>query len=92
MRSLLPSARGSSGEPGDQPVAAGKIAGARLPAERHLGDDGAVRRDGFGKLAVLGRVDAVMAAREHGDGAGREAAAVGGGVDATRQPRDHGEA
>jgi hypothetical protein len=34
----------------------------------------------------------VVAAGEHGDRAGREAAAMGGGVDAARETRDHGEA
>ena len=37
---------------------------------------------------MLGRIDALMAAGEHRDGAGCEAGAVGGGVDAARQAGD----
>ena len=123
----MPSARGSSGEPGtantsrpcssairaviseperraasttttptrqsgDQPVAAGKVAGARLPAERHFGDRGAVGQDGVGEAGMFGRIDAIVAAGQHGDGAAAEARTMRGGVDAARQARDDGEA
>ncbi len=37
---------------------------------------------------MLGRVDSVVASSQHGDGAGGEARAVGGGVDAARQAGD----
>jgi hypothetical protein len=72
-------------ESGDQSVAAGEIAGARLPAELHFGDECALLQNGVGERGVLGRIDAVVAAGEHGDGAGGEAAPVCRGVDAARQ-------
>ena len=59
-------------QPGDQPVAAGKVAGARLPAERHFRDRGAVAsRICAEQVDMLGRIDAVVTAGEHRDGAGR---------------------
>ena len=61
-------------------------------AERHFRDQGALRQDGVCKLGVFGRIDMVVAAREHGDGAGGEARAMGGGVDAAREAGDDGEA
>ena len=123
-RPLVPSARGSSGEPGtantsrpcssamraviseperraasttttpsdkagDQPVAAREIARARLPAERHFGDRGALRQDLRRAAATCSRrIDVIVAAGQHRDRAGREARAMGGGVDAARQSRD----
>ena len=54
--------------------------------------DGALGDDLVGERGVLGRIDARVAAAEHGDGAGRKAGAVGGGVDAARQPGDDAEA
>jgi len=41
---------------------------------------------------VLGRIDPVVAAREHRDGAGGEARPVGGGIDAACEPRRDAEA
>ncbi len=41
---------------------------------------------------MLRRIDAVLAAGEHRDGAGGEARPMGGGVDAARQPRHDDEA
>jgi hypothetical protein len=41
---------------------------------------------------MLRRIDFVLPAGEHGDGAGREARAMGGGVDAARETRHHAEA
>ena len=54
-------------QPGDQPVAAGKIARPRLPADRHFGDERACRQDRFGEPDMLGRIDAVVAAGQHRD-------------------------
>ena len=79
-------------KPGDQAIAAGKIARPRLPAERHFGDREAGRQDGLQEVAVLGRIDPILAAGEHGDGAGRQAGAVRGRIDAAGEPGDHGEA
>ena len=76
----------------DQPVAARKVARARLPGERHFRDGGAFGEHRFQQIGVLGRIDALMAAGEHRDGAGREAGAMGGGIDAARQPRHDAEA
>ena len=45
-----------------------------------------------GPLDVVVRIDAVMSAGEHGDGAGREARPVGGGIDAARETGDDDEA
>ena len=127
IRPLVPSARGSSGDPGtaktsrpcssakprgdqrarafgglddddaerqagNQPVAAREIAPARLPAERHFGDGGAGRQDGVEQVGMFRRIDAVLAAGEHRHGTAFEAGAVGGRVDAARQPGDDGEA
>ena len=41
---------------------------------------------------MLGGIDAVVAAGEHGDGAAHEARAMRGGVDAARKPGDDAEA
>ena len=41
---------------------------------------------------MLGRIDTIVTAGEHRNRSGREAGAVGGGVDAARQPGDDGEA
>ena len=77
---------------GNQPVAAGKIARARLPADRHFGDRGAFGRMASARPACSARIDAVMAAGEHRDRAGREARAMRGGIDAARETRDDDEA
>jgi hypothetical protein len=73
----------------DQSVAAREIAGARLPAERHLAHRCAVFQDFVEKRGMFGRVDAIVPAGEHGDGAAREARAMGGRIDPARQARDH---
>jgi hypothetical protein len=65
---------------------------ARLPGDRHFRNGGAFGEDRLQEIAVLSRIDAVMAAGQHRDGAGRKACAMGGGVDAARQPRYGGEA
>jgi hypothetical protein len=60
---------------------------ARLPGQRHFRDGGALGKDRFQQVVVFGRIDAVMTARQHRDGAGRKTGAMGCGVDAARQPR-----
>ena len=74
-------------QPRDQPVAAREIAAARLPAERHFADGRAVGQDRRRKLRMLGRIDVIVPAGQHRDGAAREACAMGGGIDAAREPR-----
>ena len=77
----------------DQPVAAGKVAGARLVAERHLRDRGTLAvEDRCQQIAMLRRIDAVMAAGEHGDGAALDAGAVRGLVDAAGEAGDDDKA
>ena len=77
----------------DQPVAAREVAGARHVAERHFRDRGAaLRQDVEQQILVLGRIDAVVAAGQHRDGAAGEAGAMRGLVDAARQTRDDDEA
>ena len=61
-------------------------------AERHFRDQGALRQNSVGKLDVFARIDMVVAAGEHGDGAAGEARAMAGGVDAARQAGDDGKA
>jgi len=78
-------------KPRDQPVAARKIARPRLPGERHFRNRGAFSKDCIQKIGVLGRVDAIMAAGQDRDGAGRETGAVCGGIDTAREPRHRAE-
>ena len=78
---------------GDDAVAARKILGARLPAERHFRDDGAAASAiSSQQVDVFGRVGLVEPAGQHRDRAGREAALMRGRVDAARQPGDDGVA
>ena len=51
-----------------------------------------MRQDRIGQLDVLARIDVVMAAGQHRDGAGRKARAMGARVDAAREPGDDGQA
>ena len=76
---------------GDQAVAARKIPGARLPAERHFRDHGAAALGDFrGKVDIFGRIGAVEPAGQHGDGSGGQAALMRRGVDAAGQAGDDG--
>ena len=78
---------------GDQPVAARKITGARLPAERHFADRQAVA---FGDLVqqadIFRRVGLVEAAGKRCDRACVEAGTVGRRIDAAREAGDDGVA
>ena len=62
----------------DQAIAPWKIPRARHVAERHLGNRSAARLDdGRQQGLMLARIDFVMAAGEHGDGAALDRGAVG---------------
>ena len=77
----------------DQPVPLREHAGQRLPARRRLAHQRPVGGDLFGQFVVFRRIDVQHAAGQHGDGppAGRQGAAVGGGVDAAGQAADDGQ-
>ena len=77
---------------GDDAVAAREMARLRHGADRHLRDQHAALGDRLVQLAVLLGVDAVDAAAEDGDRAGRHGALMGRGVDAARQAGDDDEA
>jgi hypothetical protein len=59
-------------------------------SERKLADERPLRRDLVGECVVLGRIEPIEPRAEdgHGPPAGGERAAVGGGVDATRETGD----
>jgi len=67
--------------PRDRP---GKVGGQGRRAERELGNDGAVGDDGLGQRHVAGRIEAVGAGADDGNGVavGRQGAPVGGGINA----------
>ena len=60
--------------------------------KRHLADEAAALADLALQLLVLGRIDVVEAAGEHGDGAGVDRRLVRHAVDAARQARGDDEA
>ena len=72
---------------GDDAVAAREVLGARHEARRVLADEAAHLADPGLQLGVLGRIDVVEAAREHGDRAGRQRRLVRGPVDAAGEAR-----
>ena len=66
----------------DDAVAAWKVAGAHAGADRIFGDDGAMRGDTVGKIAVTGGIDTVEAGANHSNGvAAAECTLVCGAVD-----------
>ena len=71
--------RGKSRARGSQPSGISEIAAPRA-------------QDRVGEAVVLGRIDAVVPAGEHRDGAGRKARAMRGRVDAAGEARDDDEA
>jgi len=79
---------------GDDAVTAWKVLRQRAHAQRKLGQDQALLGNLVRQLAVAGRVDAVDAGADHGDGmaAGLQCAFVGGGVDTASQTADDGVA
>ena len=71
------------GQAGDDAVAAWKIAPAGLPAHGHFRNHrAAILDDREKKRLVLGRIDPVVAAGEHRDGAAGQRRLVGSGIDA----------
>jgi hypothetical protein len=72
---------------GDQPVAAGKVLSPRRESGRPLADEHSPLADGAVQLLVLGRINIVDAAGEHGDGAMVERGGVRRRVDAAGKPR-----
>ena len=70
----------------DQAVAAWKVAGAGHMAERHFGDRAAVFEQCSQQIFMLRRIDFVMAASQHRDGAALNRGAMRGLIDAARQP------
>ena len=79
-------------QPGDEPVAAGKVARRAAPSRAAFRRRARPPADRVEQRRMLGRIDVVVAAGEHRDGAGREACAMRRGVDAARQPGDDGKA
>ena len=70
----------------DQPVAAGKIAGARNVPERHFGNRSpAGPQHCRQQVLVLGRIDLVVTAGQHRHGAAFDAGAMRRLIDAARQ-------
>ena len=65
--------------------------GAGHMAERHFGNRGALFEQRREQIFMLGRIDFVMSASQHGDRAARHAGAMRGLIDAARQARDDDE-
>ena len=81
----------AKGHSRDDPVAAWKMARLRLAAERQLGSDRTLPRDGFVEPAVLRRVDDIHAPGLHRHGTGRDRPQMGLGIDAASQSGNHRE-
>src|SRR5438045_3762435 len=64
----------------------------RFLAHWHFRNDGAVLLYAFVEARILGRIDVVDAAREHGNRARRKRSLMRGGVDAARKSGDDHEA
>ena len=64
---------------------------ARFPGERHFRNGGTLDRNFFQQSDVFGRIDAVVTASKHGDGAGDKAGAMGRSIDAACQTRHDGK-
>jgi hypothetical protein len=80
-------------ESGYQPVTAGEVAGAGLPAHGHFGEECAALVENIpGERDIVLGIDPVEAACKNGDGAGGQAGAMGGGIDPPREARDDDEA
>ena len=91
-RSAASTTTTAPGEPRDDAVARGEVAGLRLEPHRMLGQAQAAGRDLGREAGVLLRVDVVHAAGHHRHGAGGERGAVRLRVDAAGEARDDGEA
>lgn len=81
-------------QPGDDPVATRKVRGDGRRTERKFGNDGAAFGDGQRQFLVAGRINAVGASADHGDGfaTGGQRATVGGGIDAEGETADNAQA
>ena len=66
----------AEGDTGDQPVASRKVARTRHMTERHFRNRRSRLQQFCQQAFVLGRIDAVVAASQHGDGAGIDAVAM----------------
>ena len=75
----------AQGKARDQAVAAWKVARARFPAERHLGNQRPLGANGFSQTGMLRRVDAIMAARQYGDRARGQRGPMRGAINAACQ-------
>jgi hypothetical protein len=64
---------------------------ARLPGQRHFRNAGTLRHDLFQQIDVIGWINPLVAARQYGNGAVRQARPVRRGIDAPRQARDDAE-
>ena len=76
----------------DQSIAAREIPRARHVTDRHFGYRAALLEQRGQQILVLGRIDPVMAAGQHRDGAALDGGAMRGLIDAARQPRDDDKA
>ena len=75
-----------------QAVAAWKVAGARHVAERHFGNRAAAFEQRRQQILMLRRIDPVVAACQHRDGAAFDRRAMRGLIDTACQPGDDDEA
>jgi hypothetical protein len=75
------------GQARNDAVTARKVAAARLPPHRHFGQNRPARLDDLAQeRLIVGRIDPVLPAGEHGDGARRQRRRMGTGVDPAREP------
>jgi hypothetical protein len=77
-----------AGETRDDPVSPGEIAPARLPAERHFADRGAMLEDKLQQILVDRWIDPPKPPGEDRDGARLDRGLMRPRVDAARQSRD----
>ena len=85
--------QGAAGQPRDDAVALGEVAGNRRCAQRELAEHESVRGNLVGQLLVLARVDPVHPGADDSDGrhfrgVGGQGPGVRGGVDAQGHARD----
>ncbi len=70
----------------------GKVASARHRAQRRFGDDRAALAERNEQFQVLRRVRVIQPASNNADCARLQRAAMGGGIDASRESGDYGVA
>ena len=83
---------GAGGEAGDDAVARGEVAGARLGAGGLFGQEEPAGRNRLLQVGIFGREGDVDAAADDAHGAGVDAAGMGGGVDAAGEAGDDRDA